>query len=73
VNRGQLPRDGKGAYLWLDYNAVAAGKQRMPEKPEGLCGGAYSALHKFEPAGIRLDCGWNFRRTFLNGRRFETA
>ncbi len=48
VSRGHLPREGKGAYLWLDYNAVAAGKQRMPEKPEEYAAELYSALHKFD-------------------------
>src|SRR5882762_9622926 len=48
VNRGHLPREGKGAYLWRDYNAVAAGKQRMPEKPEDYAAELYSALHKFD-------------------------
>jgi L-threonylcarbamoyladenylate synthase len=48
VNRGHLPREGEGAYLWLDYNAAAAGKQRMPEKPEEYAAELYSALHKFD-------------------------
>src|SRR5713101_323026 len=48
VSRGHLPREGEGAYLWLDYNAVAAGKQRMPEKPEEYAAELYSALHKFD-------------------------
>jgi L-threonylcarbamoyladenylate synthase len=48
VSRGHLPREGKGAYLWLDYNAVAAGKQRMPEKPEEYAAELYSALHKLD-------------------------
>jgi len=48
VSRGHLPQQGKGAYLWLDYNAVAAGKQHMPEKPEDYAAELYSALHKFD-------------------------
>jgi L-threonylcarbamoyladenylate synthase len=52
VSRGHLPREGKGAYLWLDYNAVAAGKQRMPEKPEDYAAELYSALHKLDRQGF---------------------
>jgi len=48
VSRGHLPREGKGAYLWLDYNAAAAAKQRMPEKPEEYAAELYSALHEFD-------------------------
>jgi L-threonylcarbamoyladenylate synthase len=52
VSRGHLPREGKGAYLWLDYNASAAGKQRMPEKPEEYAAKLYSTLHKFDRQGF---------------------
>jgi len=52
VSRGHLPREGKGAYLWLDYNAAAAGKQRMPEKPEEYAAKLYSALHKLDRQGF---------------------
>jgi L-threonylcarbamoyladenylate synthase len=38
---------GRG-HLWLDYNAVAASRQRMPEKPEEYAAGLYSALHKLD-------------------------
>jgi L-threonylcarbamoyladenylate synthase len=54
VNRGRLPKEGKGAYLWLEYNAVAAGKQRMPEKPEEYAAELYSVLHKLD----RQDFDW---------------
>ncbi|HET6932668.1 MAG TPA: L-threonylcarbamoyladenylate synthase [Candidatus Acidoferrum sp.] len=54
VNRGHLPREGKGAYLWLEYNAVAVDKQRMPEKPEEYAAELYSALHKLD----RQDFDW---------------
>jgi L-threonylcarbamoyladenylate synthase len=52
VSRGHLPREGQGAYLWLDYNAVAASKQRMPEKPEEYAAELYSALHNFDRQGF---------------------
>jgi L-threonylcarbamoyladenylate synthase len=52
VSRGHLPREGKGAYLWLDYNSAAAGKRRMPEKPEEYAAELYSALHEFDREGF---------------------
>jgi len=52
VNRGRLPREGRGAYLWLDYNAVAAVRQRMPEKPEAYAAELYAALHKLDREGF---------------------
>jgi len=52
VNRGHLPREGRGAYLWLDYNAVAAVRQRMPEKPEAYAAELYAALHKLDREGF---------------------
>lgn len=52
VNRGHLPREGRGAYLWLEYNAAAAGKQRMPENPEEYAAALYSALHKLDRQGF---------------------
>jgi L-threonylcarbamoyladenylate synthase len=51
VNRGHLPREGRGAYLWLDYNAAAAARQRMPEKPETYAAKLYSTLHKLDREG----------------------
>jgi L-threonylcarbamoyladenylate synthase len=52
VSRGHLPQEGKGAYLWLDYNAAATGKQRMPGKPEEYAAELYSALHKLDRKGF---------------------
>ena len=52
VSRGHLPREGKGAYLWLDYNAAAAGNLRMPEKPEEYAAELYGVLHEFDRQGF---------------------
>jgi len=52
VSRGHLPREGKGAYVWLDYNSVAAAKRRMPEKPAEYAAELYSALHELDRAGF---------------------
>jgi L-threonylcarbamoyladenylate synthase len=54
VSRGHLPPEGKGAYLWLGYNAVATAKQRMPENPEEYAAELYGTLHKFD----RQDFDW---------------
>src|ERR1700676_1484499 len=34
VRRGFLPGEGRGGYLWLDYNATAVKRRRMPEHSE---------------------------------------
>jgi len=52
VNRGHLPREGRGVYLWLDYNAVAAARERMPEEPEAYAAKLYSTLHELDNEGF---------------------
>lgn len=52
VRRGHLPHDGRGAYLWLDYNAVAAARQRMPEDPEAYAAILYGTLHQLDNEGF---------------------
>lgn len=51
VNRGYLPRGGRGAYLWFAYNAAAAWKLRMPEQPEAYAAKLYSVLHDLDREG----------------------
>jgi L-threonylcarbamoyladenylate synthase len=48
VSRGFLPHEGRGAYLWLAYNAGAAHKLRMPERPEDYAAKLYSTLHELD-------------------------
>jgi len=48
VNRGHLPQQGRGAYLWLAHNARAAWKLRMPEQPEAYAAKLYSVLHDLD-------------------------
>jgi L-threonylcarbamoyladenylate synthase len=48
VNRGFLPAEGRGAYLWLSYNAKAAHRLRMPERPEHYAAKLYSTLHDLD-------------------------
>jgi len=52
VSRGHLPKEGRGAYLWLDYNAAAAMKRRMPETPEAYAAEIYGLLHKLDGEGL---------------------
>ena len=48
VSRGFLPREGRGADLWLAYNASAAHKLRMPERPEDYAAQLYGTLHEID-------------------------
>ena len=48
VSRGHLPREGRGAYLWLAYNARAAFKQRMPQTAVEFAAQLYSTLHELD-------------------------
>ena len=52
VGRGHLPHEGRGAYLWLDYNAVAAARQRMPGDPEAYATKLYATLHQLDNEGF---------------------
>jgi len=52
VGRGHLPHEGRGAYLWLDYNAVAAARRRMPEDPEAYATNLYATLHQLDNEGF---------------------
>ncbi len=51
VNRGHLPQQGRGAYLWFAYNSKAAWKLRMPEQPEAYAAKLYSVLHDLDREG----------------------
>jgi L-threonylcarbamoyladenylate synthase len=51
VNRGHLPQKGRGAYLWLAYDAKATWKLRMPEQPEAYAAKLYSVLHDLDREG----------------------
>jgi L-threonylcarbamoyladenylate synthase len=48
VSRGFLPAEGRGAYLWLAYNAKAAHRLRMPERPADYAAKLYSTLHELD-------------------------
>jgi L-threonylcarbamoyladenylate synthase len=48
VKRGHLPGSGRGAYLWLAYNATAAHRVRMPENPPEYAAKLYGLLHELD-------------------------
>jgi len=48
VNRGHLPQEGRGAYLWLSYNARAAFRQRMPQNADEYAAQLYARLHELD-------------------------
>lgn len=52
VRRGYLPEKGRGGYLWLDYNASAFEKVRMPAEPAAYAARLYSALHDLDRKGL---------------------
>jgi len=48
VSRGHLPHEGRGAYLWLAYNARAVFKQRMPQTAGEYAAQLYATLHELD-------------------------
>jgi L-threonylcarbamoyladenylate synthase len=52
VSRGHLPKEGRGAYLWMDYNAAATVKVRMAREPGEYAAGLYETLHRMDREGL---------------------
>jgi len=52
VNRGHLPKKGRGAYLWREYNAAVQLRRRMPEEPEAYAAEIYKTLHELDREGL---------------------
>ncbi len=52
VNHGHLPRDGRGAYLWIEHEATAARAIRMPARPEAYAAQLYRRLHELDREGL---------------------
>jgi len=48
VSRGHLPREGRGAYLWLRHEAQATRSLRMPARPEQYAARLYRTLHELD-------------------------
>lgn len=51
VVRGELPGEGRGAYLWWRQRFDAAREVRMPEEPQGYAALMYQVLHEADAEG----------------------
>jgi hypothetical protein len=51
VSDGHLPREGRGAYLWLEHEAEAGRSLRMPGRPEEYAARLYEKLHELDGDG----------------------
>lgn len=52
VSHGHLPREGRGAYLWLQHEAQAIRSLRMPARPEEYAARLYHTLHELDVEGL---------------------
>ena len=52
VDAGQLPSDGRGAYLWISKSADAACITRMPDHPRAYAAVLYETLHRVDAQGL---------------------
>ncbi|HXX14429.1 MAG TPA: L-threonylcarbamoyladenylate synthase [Candidatus Eremiobacteraceae bacterium] len=48
VTRGRLPREGRGAYLWIEHRADAARVTQMPADPDQYAAQLYNRLHELD-------------------------
>ena len=51
VSDGHLPREGRGAYLWLEHEAEAGRSLCMPGRPEEYAARLYEKLHELDGDG----------------------
>jgi L-threonylcarbamoyladenylate synthase len=51
VNKGHLPAEGVGAYLYLHANAPAKFAKKMPQYPEFYAAQLYATLHELDATG----------------------
>ena len=52
VRHGHLPREGRGAYLWVTCEARGACGVRMPSQPEAYAAQLYGRLHELDRDGL---------------------
>jgi L-threonylcarbamoyladenylate synthase len=52
VKQGRLPEYGRGAYLWIEWEASATRTVRMPRRPEAYARRLYGQLHEFDREGL---------------------
>ncbi|MGB7844080.1 MAG: L-threonylcarbamoyladenylate synthase [Candidatus Acidiferrum sp.] len=52
VNHGRLPQEGRGAYLWIEHDAIAARTVLMPAQPQEYAAQLYRRLHELDHEGF---------------------
>jgi L-threonylcarbamoyladenylate synthase len=52
VTQGRLPRQGRGAYLWIAWPADAAYAAQMPADPDQYAAQLYGRLHELDREGL---------------------
>jgi L-threonylcarbamoyladenylate synthase len=52
VEQGRLPKEGRGAYLWVEREAEAARAVRMPARAEEYAAELYGKLHELDREGF---------------------
>jgi L-threonylcarbamoyladenylate synthase len=52
VSNGQLPREGRGAYLWITGESPAVRAVRMPAEADAYAAALYRQLHELDHEGL---------------------
>jgi len=52
VSNGHLPREGRGAYLWITRESAAARVLQMPARPDAYAAALYGQLHELDREGL---------------------
>lgn len=52
VSNGHLPREGRGAYLWIAQEGTAAQVIRMPAQADAYAAALYGRLHELDREGL---------------------
>jgi L-threonylcarbamoyladenylate synthase len=52
VSNGHLPREGRGAYLWITKEAAAARVIQMPARADAYAAALYGQLHELDREGL---------------------
>ncbi len=52
VSHGHLPKQGRGAYIWIKQAADAIRTIRMPERPQAYAAQLYRQLHELDREGL---------------------
>jgi L-threonylcarbamoyladenylate synthase len=52
VSCGRLPREGRGAYLWITNEAAAARVIQMPARADAYAAALYGQLHELDREGL---------------------